>query len=89
VIVFGETSRSARTRRSAERSSALVASLPSQYSADRDIWAAALLVVKRYGDDAMVETAERADPLLEEGDMAGAGIAAGAGPVELRPRRSP
>jgi hypothetical protein len=31
---------------------------------DRDIWAAALLLVKRYGDDA--------NQLLDEGDMAGA-----------------
>ena len=28
--------------------------------------------VKRYGDDAMLEAAERADQLLDEGDMAGA-----------------
>jgi hypothetical protein len=26
---------------------------------DRDFWAAALLIVKRYGDDAMLEAAER------------------------------
>jgi hypothetical protein len=39
---------------------------------DRDIWAAALLMVKRYGDDAMLEASERADQLLDEGDMAGA-----------------
>jgi len=39
---------------------------------DRDVWAAALLIVKRYGDDAMHEAAERADQLLDEGDMAGA-----------------
>lgn len=38
---------------------------------DRDIWAAALLMVKRYGDDAMLEEAARADELLEAGDMAG------------------
>ena len=29
-------------------------------------------MVKRYGDDAMLEASERADQLLEEGDMAGA-----------------
>jgi hypothetical protein len=28
---------------------------------DRDIWAAALLIAKRYGDDAMLEAAQRAD----------------------------
>jgi hypothetical protein len=39
---------------------------------DRDVWAAAVLIVKRYGDDAMLEAAERADQLLDEGDMAGA-----------------
>jgi hypothetical protein len=39
---------------------------------DRDVWQAALLMVKRYGDDAMLEAAERADQLLDEGDMAGA-----------------
>src|SRR4029453_7290505 len=33
--------------------------------------AAALLIVKRYGDDAMLEAAERADQLLDEGDLAG------------------
>jgi triphosphoribosyl-dephospho-CoA synthetase len=39
---------------------------------DRDVWQAALLIVKRYGDDAMLEASERADQLLDEGDMAGA-----------------
>jgi hypothetical protein len=28
-------------------------------------------VAKRYGDDAMIEATARADPLMEEGDMAG------------------
>jgi hypothetical protein len=27
---------------------------------DRDVWAAALLMVKRYGDDAMIEAADLA-----------------------------
>jgi hypothetical protein len=31
---------------------------------DRDVWQAALLLVKRYGDDVMLEAAERADQLL-------------------------
>jgi len=35
---------------------------------DRDVWQAALLIVKRYGDDAMLEAAERADQLLDEDD---------------------
>jgi hypothetical protein len=39
---------------------------------DRDVWAAALLMVKRYGDDAMLEAASRADELLDADDMAGA-----------------
>jgi hypothetical protein len=38
--------------------------------ADTDIWRAALAMVKRYGDDAMLEASERADQLLD--DMAGA-----------------
>ena len=33
---------------------------------------AALAMVKRYGDDAMLEASERADQLLDEGNMAGA-----------------
>ena len=41
---------------------------------DREIWAAALLMVKRYGADVMHEAAARADQLIEEGDMAGAVI---------------
>jgi hypothetical protein len=39
---------------------------------DRDVWAAALLIVKRYSDDARLEASERADQPLDEGDMAGA-----------------
>ena len=39
---------------------------------DRDVWQAAILLVKRYGDDAMLEASTRADQMLEEGDMAGA-----------------
>ena len=34
---------------------------------DRDIWAAALLMGKRYRDDAMLEAAQRADQLFAEG----------------------
>ncbi len=34
---------------------------------DRDIWAAALLLVKRYSGDAMLEAAERADQLRGTG----------------------
>ena len=38
---------------------------------DRDIWAAALLMVKRYKAEAMLEAVARADQLLEEGDWQG------------------
>jgi hypothetical protein len=43
-------------------------------SSDRDIWAAALLMVKRYGDDAVMEAAARAGELLEAGDLEGCAI---------------
>lgn len=39
---------------------------------DRDIWASALLMVKRYGEDAGMEAANRSDELLAEGDVDGA-----------------
>jgi triphosphoribosyl-dephospho-CoA synthetase len=39
---------------------------------DRDVWQAAVLMVRRYGDDALLEASQRADQLLDEGDMAGA-----------------
>jgi triphosphoribosyl-dephospho-CoA synthetase len=39
---------------------------------DRDVWQAAVLLVKRYGNEAMLEAAQRADQVLDEGDMAGA-----------------
>jgi hypothetical protein len=35
---------------------------------DRDVWTAAVLLVKRYGDDATLEAAARAEQLLEDGD---------------------
>jgi hypothetical protein len=38
---------------------------------DREIWQCALLMVKRFGDDALLEAAARADELLENGDMIG------------------
>jgi triphosphoribosyl-dephospho-CoA synthetase len=34
---------------------------------DRDVWQAAVLMVKRYGEGAMLEASERADQLLAEG----------------------
>jgi hypothetical protein len=38
---------------------------------DREIWQCAQVMVKRYGADAMIEAAARADKLLDQGDMAG------------------
>jgi hypothetical protein len=43
---------------------------------DRDVRQAALLIVSRYGDDAMLEASESAARLLDEGDMAGTGSVA-------------
>jgi hypothetical protein len=48
---------------------------------DKDVWQAALLIVKRYSDDAMLEASARADQLLD--DMPGAG----GGPVFRRLHR--
>ena len=41
---------------------------------DIDIWRAASLMVKRYGDNAHRESAARADELAAEGDQHGAAI---------------
>jgi hypothetical protein len=42
---------------------------------DRDVRQAALLILSRYGDDAMLEASESADQLLDEGGhMAGAEV---------------
>ena len=35
---------------------------------EREIWRAALAMVKRYAADAMIEAAARADQLLEDGE---------------------
>jgi hypothetical protein len=37
-----------------------------------DVWQAAILLVKRYGDDAMLEAEARAEQFQEHGDLAGA-----------------
>jgi hypothetical protein len=34
---------------------------------ETDIWRGALAMMKRYGDDAMLEAAARADQLLDDG----------------------
>ena len=41
-------------------------------SNDRDIWAAALLMVTRYGDDAVLAAVKRGKQLLQEDDLQGA-----------------
>ena len=38
---------------------------------ERDIWAAANLLIKQHGDDAEIHAAMRADAMLEQGDVAG------------------
>ena len=38
---------------------------------DIDIWRSAHVLVKRYGQDAPLEAAQRADAMLEAGDMDG------------------
>jgi hypothetical protein len=35
---------------------------------EADIWRSALAMVRRYGDDALLEAAARADQLLEDGE---------------------
>ncbi len=39
-----------------------------------DIWRVANLMLKRYGDEAEVESARRADELWEDGDAAGVAV---------------
>ncbi len=48
------------------------ADLPAAVIPETDIWAAALLMVKRYKADAMLAAAARADDLLEAGNWQGA-----------------
>ena len=40
---------------------------------DRDIWLSAKRLVDLYGEDATIHAAMRADELLEQGDLDGAG----------------
>ena len=47
------------------------AAVPAVIS-DREIWSAASVMVHRYKAEAMLEAAQRAKQLLNEGDMAGA-----------------
>jgi hypothetical protein len=41
---------------------------------DRDIFAAAKLMIQRYGEDAALEAAKRGDELLEEGNALGSAV---------------
>lgn len=41
---------------------------------DRDIWRAAHLLIKRYGADAAIQAAQRADELFDSGDADGYAI---------------
>ena len=41
---------------------------------DLDIWRSAMVMVKRYGDDAMLEAAARARKLIADNDMNGAAM---------------
>jgi hypothetical protein len=41
---------------------------------DADIWRAATLMLKRYGENAQSESASRADELAVEGDREGAAV---------------
>ena len=38
---------------------------------DKEIYQAATILIKRYGDDAPIQAAMRADELLEKGDLDG------------------
>ncbi len=38
---------------------------------DLDLWRAANVMIKRYGDDAATEAAKRADELFDQGDVDG------------------
>ena len=38
---------------------------------ERDTWAAANILIKKYGDDAELRAAERADEMLDQGDIDG------------------
>ncbi len=41
---------------------------------DRDIYRAAAVLIKRYGEDAPIQAAMRADELLDEGDLDGQAV---------------
>jgi hypothetical protein len=41
---------------------------------DRDIYASANLMIRRFGEDAKIEAAKRADELVEAGDLDGQAV---------------
>ncbi len=41
---------------------------------DLDIYRSAAALIKRYGEDALIQAAMRADALLDEGDMEGSAV---------------
>ncbi len=43
-------------------------------TSDLDIYRAAAVLIKRYGEDAPIQAAMRADKLLDEGDMEGSAL---------------
>jgi len=46
----------------------MVSAKPAQV-ADEDVWRAAHLMIKRYGDNAVMEAAMRSNEALNQGDM--------------------
>jgi hypothetical protein len=49
---------------------------------DRDVWQAALLMVRRYKEDAMLEASQRADQMLEMYPEVGASATVASTPDE-------
>lgn len=47
------------------------APLDTQLIPDIDVWRSTNVLMKRYGKDAALEAAQRADAMLEKGDMDG------------------
>ncbi len=41
---------------------------------ERDIWQAAKIMIDRFGNDAIIESAKRADELPDEGDYEGSAV---------------
>ncbi len=41
---------------------------------ERDIWQAAKIMIDRFGNDAIIDSAKRADELADEGDYEGSAV---------------